>query len=985
MAPIFFIIYSILISGAAYSTVAATTYRIDIRRPATIDASRFQAELPATDPRILKELTCRIDARYAPEQIAPLLGLTVGMPITATDLAAGLNTIAKQERFVEVTILIEHDETDQISLLLTFRTGFVIDRISISGALIGKQRYRQAYLLHAGELFDIERHQAGIARIETALHDEGYWGAHISATIQEDVALRIVSIKLHIILGARYRVEALTVDIIQGDTINNTLTSEDQRITRRIKRHLDRSLLRYSYDRTVLNQETNRVTQLLIHEGYLGASFQLNERIKHDKQSVELHFSLKLGSKALFTFHGNRYFTKKELLERILLFGSSTTLIPPALLADELRTLYEDHGFWQIDITWKEDGIRTFFFISEGPRAKIRTIALEGISPAHKTYILKQFGKDITKSRYFRREQILDFLNQIVEYYHKHGFWEASIERYEYLPCSQDEYTLSIQVTEGNQRWLSSIEFDPSCPISRPNLLASKQRIPIAFDIALLKEQRTILINDLRMQGRMYAQPTPEIIDTGNYQMAVRWRCETHPEIVHIDNIIVQGNGRIDENIILRECLFAPGQAWNPDTLAKSALRLKSLDLFESISILPDNIAHPEYSKSVIIHAIPDAPHELRTRFGVQGVNRNIIQWNGGASPKIGLSYIAKNPAKNGDVLRADFDYARYMHDLALSYHIPWIGNHRVGAELQCVSARYDQPLYIGSPQVLYRTSYDGITVSSSRTYGILSGGASCSVARMGLRAAPCNSCGTASCARQAMIAQALNVDPLFFILRPWYLLAEITGMCDTRDDKINPRDGTLTVLALQGIVPPTIRGGSFIKLLLEHSLFFSPLAFPVPVVCGLRLRVGAICGADFSRIMPPERFYIGGSHSLRSYEADYAPPLNTFITCSNRRCIVPTGGKYMMNGNMELRFPLYNNLGGILFVDIGMLSGELLPVTVLPHHMMGAIGCGLRFNTVIGPLRFDIGWKLKRDTTTTGIPVHDRRYAWFMTLGHAF
>lgn len=92
-----------------------------------------------------------------------------------------------------------------------------------------------------------------------------------------------------------------------------------------------------------------------------------------------------------------------------------------------------------------------------------------------------------------------------------------------------------------------------------------------------------------------------------------------------------------------------------------------------------------------------------------------------------------------------------------------------------------------------------------------------------------------------------------------------------------------------------------------------------------------------------------------------------------------------MMNGNMELRFPLYNNLGGILFVDIGMLSGELLPVTVLPHHMMGAIGCGLRFNTVIGPLRFDIGWKLKRDTTTTGIPVHDRRYAWFMTLGHAF
>src|SRR4029077_10659726 len=106
------------------------------------------------------------------------------------------------------------------------------------------------------------------------------------------------------------------------------------------------------------------------------------------------------------------------------------------------------------------------------------------------------------------------------------------------------------------------------------------------------------------------------------------------------------------------------------------------------------SIAEPV--KDVVLQCVPDAPYEMRSRVGVQGVNRNVITWNGGASPKIGLSFLARNPAQLGDLLRMDFDYTRYMHDVSVQYRIPWIGNYRPGLELQFISSRYDQPVYLG-------------------------------------------------------------------------------------------------------------------------------------------------------------------------------------------------------------------------------------------------------------------------------------------------
>ena len=199
----------------------------------------------------------------------------------------------------------------------------------------------------------------------------------------------------------------------------------------------------------------------------------------------------------------------------------------------------------------------------------------------------------------------------------------------------------------------------------------------------------------------------------------------------------------------------------------------------------------------------------------------------------------------------------------------------------------------------------------------------------------------------------------------------------DYLDNQLNPSKGSYSFISAKGMFAFNVEKGSFLKLLAEQSFFFP--FYKNSVIGALRIRLGHIFNEQFTRIMPIERFYLGGSNSLRGYEPDMAPPLNSFIGSNNERYWVPIGGRSMVNINAELRFPLYQRLSGVVFNDIGMLTEDSWLEAKEPGKWIGATGFGMRYDTPIGPLRFDIGWKWRKRHQD------DRRYAWFLTLGHAF
>jgi outer membrane protein assembly factor BamA len=167
-----------------------------------------------------------------------------------------------------------------------------------------------------------------------------------------------------------------------------------------------------------------------------------------------------------------------------------------------------------------------------------------------------------------------------------------------------------------------------------------------------------------------------------------------------------------------------------------------------------------------------------------------------------------------------------------------------------------------------------------------------------------------------------------------------------------------------------------FVRVQIDQALFI-----PIKqVVAAFRLRLGHIFHQQFNALMPTERFYLGGSQSLRSYQTDSAPPQGLYIDERGEHHLVPRGGKSMFNVNVELRFPvpIIKNFGVVLFQDMGALSGDMLS-DFKATNLLHATGFGLRYDTPLGPLRFDIGWKWRKQDHK------ESAYAWFLTFGQAF
>ena len=135
---------------------------------------------------------------------------------------------------------------------------------------------------------------------------------------------------------------------------------------------------------------------------------------------------------------------------------------------------------------------------------------------------------------------------------------------------------------------------------------------------------------------------------------------------------------------------------------------------------------------------------------------------------------------------------------------------------------------------------------------------------------------------------------------------------------------------------------------------------------------------------MPPtERYFAGGSTTLRGFSFDDA---------------VPEGGYAMTIGNFEYRTPLgiipIKGLGAALFYDTGNVFPTLSDIHL--SQFTHTAGFGLRYQTPLGPVRIDVGINLNpklrfrvQDLSTlkAGEPLYRReeRFKVFFTLGNPF
>ena len=134
--------------------------------------------------------------------------------------------------------------------------------------------------------------------------------------------------------------------------------------------------------------------------------------------------------------------------------------------------------------------------------------------------------------------------------------------------------------------------------------------------------------------------------------------------------------------------------------------------------------------------------------------------------------------------------------------------------------------------------------------------------------------------------------------------------------------------------------------------------------VIAARALSGAALGATQFSLPPDQRFYAGGSGTVRGYRYQSVGP--EFADGN------PIGGTNMQAFNLELRQRMGTNFGFVVFADSGGVSSPSGSV-----YRVG-VGAGMRYYTSIGPIRFDLALPTKRRS-------NDDRFEAYIGLGQAF
>lgn len=187
----------------------------------------------------------------------------------------------------------------------------------------------------------------------------------------------------------------------------------------------------------------------------------------------------------------------------------------------------------------------------------------------------------------------------------------------------------------------------------------------------------------------------------------------------------------------------------------------------------------------------------------------------------------------------------------------------------------------------------------------------------------------------------------------------------DGRDSSIDPTEGFYAAANVEPFYD-FIYGNPGGRIVIEGRTYFGFSEQDAFILAG-RIKAGALVGPALSEIPPDKLFFAGGGGSVRGYGFKS-------IGVDDGSGVI-TGGRYLLEGSLELRAKVTEDIGVVGFVDGGYVAADTFPG--LSDLRLGA-GVGVRYYTGLGPLRLDLAIPLNKRAG-------DPDYAIYAGIGQAF
>lgn len=568
---------------------------------------------------------------------------------------------------------------------------------------------------------------------------------------------------------------------------------------------------------------------------------------------------------------------------------------------------------------------------------------------------------------YFDRAEFDADLDRIRAFYADHGYPDAAIV--EVRPdISADRTAVRIHITidEGQPVVVEEVRFEGFDVL--PD--AARQQLdnaPLADgqprDRNRVRASRDLAAGLLRDQGYPFAY-----VDAGERPLGddrhVRVTFRADPgERMAFGDTTIEGLEHVRATVVRRQIAYRPGDVFRESAILRTQRRIGTQEVFELVAVTPQFDESSGGRVPMRITVAEGKPRLLRfgVGYGTEERARGSFSWH-----HLNLFGTAQH-------FEADASASFLSQTLNVSYVNPYLGHPRLSLTVTGVAENverlsYDSQSFGGRAIVRYRfQTGERTSAFTPHRYDIRAGYRN-EYLRYGISA---DSLGDLT-QRDERIALGLDPDTG----RGQGTLAALTLEFERAavDDPIEPRRGTIASVQLEHAA--TWLGGTY----RYNELFMDGRAY-LPIgssVFAAHAEAGVVAAADPATVPFSKRYFLGGATTLRGWGRFQVAPLDAQG--------LPIGGRTLLAGSLEWRFPITGKLSGVAFVDAGDVGSSDFNVDRL--QLKYDVGPGLRYQTPIGALRADLGYQL---TPIDGlringqVPDKPRRWRVHVSIGQAF
>jgi outer membrane protein assembly complex protein YaeT len=574
-----------------------------------------------------------------------------------------------------------------------------------------------------------------------------------------------------------------------------------------------------------------------------------------------------------------------------------------------------------------------------------------------------------SRKRYFDRAEFAEDLKRLERAYADRGYPQARVAKADVqFNAKHDGVKIAVRMTEGDPVIVDRVDyagFDVLGPSGEKALGALPLKAGMPRDRRLASTTRDEAQRLLHDQGYPYATVTiAEAPAQQARHVNVTVTAQPGP-LAHFGPVTVVGNTTVQDSVIRRALTFAPGELYREREVQRSQRRLSGLQLFQlaNIDTHPQEPGQP--AQVPVKVTVAEGPHQratFRVGFGSEEKLRVSTEWShlnflGGA--KTATVQAKWSSLERG--ARLSFGQPAFFWQTSLSVngdawwaHEPAYTSRTTGGRVKIT-----RPLggHVDRPRVLTQTislSY----VNEFLSYQIA------------------DSAAGIPHSREQLIA--LGLDPDTGKGQGTLSSLEVDFERRALNTATDPTRGYAALLHLAHASPAL--GGSFrYDAFMAEGRGYRPLGSVTSGrVWASRVRVGAIFAADPAAVPFSERYFLGGSTSLRGWGRYQVGPLD-----STGQAV---GGRALFEFSNELRFAFTDKFGGVIFLDAGNVWESEAAALANLARLRYDVGPGLRYKTPIGSLRADFGYQLNPipGLTSNGTPV-TRRWRISFSVGQAF